>query len=488
MKKCTVTVTDEVYCVFSGLAPQHLEFLVNKFALMVEGARFMPKFKLGVWDGKVKFFSPTGKIFHRLLDEVLPFLEQWGYDAELIDNRVPRILPTQRIHEEWFLNRPGAAPNIILRDYQVAAVNTALESGGGILLMCTGAGKTFTVAALCDALGQSNIRCMVIVPSVDLVEQTATTFKLCGLDVGMYGGNTKDVNHQHVISTWQSLQNNPQLLKGTSGKNSLTIENNGNNVDGKFDCIIVDECHGAKAAVIGDLLNNAGIDIPFKFGCTGTIPKSLIDQTTIKGTLGSVIYEIKAMTLMESGYLASVEIEPVELQETVLEEFPDYSSEKAFLTRSEERLDCLADLIISKAAQYGNTLVLVNSIKQGKALQALISDSVFLYGATENEVRAEWYSTFENTDNLIVFASYGIASTGISINRIHCLIAIDSGKSYTRVIQSCGRSLRIGHDKTKAHVIDVYSNLKWSKKHARERAKYYKEAQYPMAKVKKLKV
>ena len=484
MKKCTVTVTDEVYCTLSGLRPPDLEFLVNKFALMVEGARWMPKFRLGVWDGKVKFFTNTGKIFHRLLDEVIPYLDNWGYDVELVDKRIPTKLPTKRITENWFLNREGAAPNIVLRDYQVNAVNLALETGGGILLMCTGAGKTFTVAALCDALGQDDIKCMVIVPSVDLVEQTATTFRLCGLDVGVYGGKTKDVAHQHVVSTWQSLQNNPQLLKGASGFNE---DNYGSSSDA-FGCIIIDEAQGAKAAVIGDLLNTVGVNIPFRYGCTGTIPKPLIEKTTIKGTLGDVIYEINARELMDRGYLAQVEIEPIELQEDVEEEFPDYASEKAYLTKSQDRLECLADLVINKAEQFGNTLVLVNSIKQGKALQALIKDSIFLYGATENDVRAEWYSTFEEQDNLIVIASYGIASTGISINRIHALVMIDGAKSFVRCIQTVGRSLRIGRDKSKAHVVDVYSKLKWSKKHARERAKYYKEMDYPLLKVKKLKV
>lgn len=252
--------------------------------------------------------------------------------------------------------------------------------------------------------------------------------------------------------------------------------------------IIVSNCQGAKAAVIGELLNNVGINIPFRYGCTGTIPKPLIEKTTIKGTLGDVIYEINARELMDRGYLAQVEIEPIELQEDVVEEFPDYASEKAYLTKSPDRLDCLADLVISKAEQYGNTLVLINSIKQGKALQALIKDSIFLYGATENDVRAEWYSTFEEQDNLIVIASYGIASTGISINRIHALVMIDGAKSFVRCIQTVGRSLRIGRDKTEAHVVDVYSKLKWSKKHARERAKYYKEMDYPLLKVKKLKV
>jgi hypothetical protein len=36
--------------------------------------------------------------------------------------------------------------------------------------------------------------------------------------------------------------------------------------------------------------------------------------------------------------------------------------------------------------------------------------------------------------------------------------------------------------KTRAHCVDVHSKLKWSMKHWRERAKYYKESQYPVSK------
>ena len=191
---------------------------------------------------------------------------------------------------------------------------------------------------------------------------------------------------------------------------------------------------------------------------------------------------------MEHGYLAQVEIQPVEIQELADEDFPDYTSEKAFISRQPNRLDFIADYIIDRANAHGNTLVLVNNIKQGQQLHKLIKDSVFLYGATENEIRAEWYSTFANRDDLIVIATFGIASTGISIDRIFCLFMIDSGKSAIRTIQSIGRSLRKGHDKNSAKVYDVYSSLKWGKKHARERVKYYKKALYPVLKAIKAKL
>ena len=464
MKKVYITLRDEVYAHLTGLLPQDQEFLENKFAYMVEGAFFMPLYKLGRWDGKVRFFEKTGKIFLRLLDEVLPYLDNWNYEIELRDERPAKESINTRVTADWFARKENQQLKFNLRPYQVEAINLALEHGGGIIEAATGAGKTWIVGAMVDAYGQNDLKCMVIVPSVDLVDQTAATFKLGQIDVGTYGGKVKDLAHQHIISTWQSLQNNPKIIED-------------------FDVLIVDECHGAKAKVIGEIVNTFGAKISFRFGVTGTIPKQKIDQATIKGTLGEAIYTITASELMEMGYLAQLEIEPVEIQETVNEEFPDYASEKTYLGKNSDRLDFLADLIISKSQQHGNTFVLVNSIKQGKALASRIKDSVFLHGADDTEVRAEWYSLFEKRDDLIVIATFGIASTGISIDRIFCLFMIDSGKSFVRAIQTVGRSLRKGHDKDKVLCVDVHSKLKWSKKHFRERVKYFKEAKYYISKV-----
>lgn len=273
---------------------------------------------------------------------------------------------------------------------------------------------------------------------------------------------------------------------------NLHVEDNHNYI---ANGVIVANCHGIRAKVVGDLINKHGKHIAYRFGFTGTMPKPLIDQLTLRGSMGEVLLQVTAADLIKQGYLAQVEIEPVEIDDDLdLDEdgkpfeFPDYSSEKTFLSKSPKRLDFLADLIISKAQQHGNTFVLVSSIKQGQQLQKLIKDSVFLYGASESDVRAEWYTLFEDKSDLIVIATFGIASTGISINRIFCLVMIDAGRSFIRCLQSIGRSLRKGHDKDLAHVVDVYSTLKWSKKHFRERNKYYKEVKYPVSKVARYKL
>ena len=471
-KVCNITVSDEVFMNVTGLEPQDHAFFYKKYALLVEGAFFMPLYKLGRWDGRVRFFDKAGKVYQRLLPEIAEHIEQWGYDISLNDHRRPVKSVETRIDSEWFIRKmPEMKLKVKLRPYQVDAVNACLESpdNSGFIEAATGSGKTWMVAALCDAYAKNDLRTIVIVPSDDLVVQTAATFRLGLLDVGIYSGSMKDIYHTVVIATWQALQNNPSLMN-------------------EFQAFIVDEAHGSKAKVVGELINVAGKNIAYRFGFTGTMPKPEIDKLTLRGSIGDILYNISAAELMKMGYLAKLEIEPVEIEDNVDEDFPDYASEKAFLSKSKERLDFLADLIISKAQQYGNTFVLVSSIKQGKELQKLIKDSVFLHGADDTDVRAEWYSMFEKRDDLIVIATFGIASTGISIDRIFCEIMIDAGKSFIRAIQSVGRSLRLGHDKDRVHLVDVHSKLKWSKKHYRERAKYYKAAEYPVSKLVKYKL
>jgi superfamily II DNA or RNA helicase len=62
---------------------------------------------------------------------------------------------------------------------------------------------------------------------------------------------------------------------------------------------------------------------------------------------------------------------------------------------------------------------------------------------------------------------------------------VDAGKSFIKCIQSIGRGLRKAQDKERVHLVDVHSSLKWSRKHFRERKKYYTQAEYPVLKTQK---
>lgn len=479
-KKCHLTVKDEVWCYITGLHPSDLEFLWNKFAVFVDGYFFMPSYKLGRWDGKIRFFEKTGKTYYRLLDQILPYLDGWGYEINVTDQRKaitnPTIAGKLTRFDPLGLALEGEGLDVLgdvilpkgdkfmLRPYQLQAVLAAIEAGSGFVIAGTGAGKTSITAAISHIYSSHGYRTITIVPSGDLVSQTADWYSLLGMDVGIYSGDQKDIDHDNVVATWQALQYNPELLS-------------------QFQCLIWDEAHGVKATVGQKLINENGRHIAFRFGVTGTFPKPEVEQLALKSSIGPILIDIPAKWLMDNGYLAKVDIQPVELEETYVdEEFTDYGAEKAFLSKSPARMEKIADLIISNCATHGNTLVLVNSIPFGEKLASLIKGAVFLYGESPKDLRKEHYDMFEEHNDLIVIASSGIASTGISIDRVFCLMMIDPGKSFIKAIQSIGRGLRLADDKKFLFAVDVYSKLKWAKKHAKERAKYYAEAQYDILK------
>lgn len=471
--KCTLHIDDEINMRVHGLRPEHSQILYDKFGIMVDGAVHMPAYQLRRWDGKIRFFDQSGKTYFKLLDQIFPYLETWGYDVDLQEgNRVQPPVITDRIDDAFFRKE-----NWKLRPYQVEVVNGLLTEGSGLAVCATGAGKTAMCAALSMLLYQNNLQTIVIVPSSDLVTQTVNEFRAFlseyvadgSVTIGEYSGSEKDIDHPIVVATWQALQNQPEYMKF-------------------FSALIVDEAHGAKAAVIKKLINDHGRHIGHRYGCTGTVPKDKVSQMELLVSIGRIVREVPAHWLIQQGYLSEIEITPIETQDED-PELPDYASEKAYISNIDERAEVLAQRIMDLRDQYGNTMVLVDmkSLAQGRAIAELIPGAVYLDGGSKKQLRQEQYSQYADRDDVIIIASAGIASTGLSIDRIFCLVLLDTGKSFVKCIQSVGRGLRKKGDKMKIYVFDLYSKLKYAKKHYKERKKYYDEAKYPLNPVQKLK-
>jgi superfamily II DNA or RNA helicase len=352
--------------------------------------------------------------------------------------------------------------------------------------------NTLMCAALCTLYGNAGFKTLTIVPSKDLIEQTYKEYVVCELDAGRYYSEAKELKCQHLVSTWQSLKNNPTLME-------------------HFDMVIVDECHGAKGQQLQKLLIEHGGHIALRFGLTGTLPKAETDAMAVRICLGKVKYTIPAKELIDRGVLASLDINILQLEEDFDEEykqhlkelenepsfkkptltqfkdsyFPDYTAEKRYLQSANERLEWIADYIsVKRDEQRGNVFCLVDGVRFGKKLADNIEGAVFVHGKDKQKARQEIYNLFKTNDNLVVIATIHIASTGLNINRIFNMMFIDVGKSFIRVIQTIGRGLRKAKDKDSVLVTDICSDLKYSKRHLAERVKFYKEAQYPHKKTK----
>ena len=469
-------IKDEVNVKIEGLELGTRTTLVKKYKYEIPGARYQPSVRLGRWDGKVPFFNLGGTTYINLLPEILPYLDEQGYDVAVEDTRNYRtqfefatVDELTYQHKKWPKGHPKVGEPIVLRDYQPEIINRFLSNPQCVQEVATGAGKTIITAALADAVSAYG-RTIVIVPNKSLVTQTEDDFVNLELDTGVYFGDRKEYNRTHTICTWQSLNN---LLKNTKNAEAdITI---GEFLEGVV-AVIVDEVHQAKADALKTLLSGPFAQVPIRWGLTGTIPKEDYARQSINCMLGPVVGQLSASELQEAGHLAQCHVNVVQLVDH--KEYANYQSELKYLIETSERLDYIARLI-STIVDSGNTLILVDRISAGKALAERLPGSVFVSGATKAGERKEHYDEVAEASDKIIIATYGVAAVGINIPRIFNLVLLEPGKSFVRVIQSIGRGIRKAEDKDHVQIWDITSTCKFAKRHLTKRKTFYKEANYP---------
>ena len=476
MGTCKLVIEDEVNIKLEGLEVDIRRKLSNALKFEVPYARYMPQYKLGRWDGKVAFFGLGGTGYVNHLDTITKVLHKQGIEiADIEDRRHTIDLSFDTITADywgdktWPKGHPAEGEKIRLRDYQVEVINNFLENPQSLQEVATGAGKTIITATLSN-LTETYGRSLVIVPNKSLVTQTEEDYINCGLDVGVYFGDRKELGKTHTICTWQSLNILDKKFKDGSAVLSLAefLED--------VSTIIIDEVHQAKAEILKKLLTQNLRNAPIRWGLTGTIPKEKFEFESIHASIGPVIGQVTAKELQDKGVLSNCHVNIIQLIDTVAHR--DYQSELKYLVTNEKRLEYISSLL-NKIKDDGNTLILVDRISAGERLKDLIPGSSFVKGDVKLKDRKEAYDEINEGTNHVVIATYGVAAVGINIPRIFNLVLIEPGKSFVRVIQSIGRGVRKAKDKDFVQIWDLTSTCKFAKRHLTQRKKFYKEAQYP---------
>jgi superfamily II DNA or RNA helicase len=476
MSTTKLIIEDEVNIKFEGLDVDVRRKLANALKFEVPYARHMPHYQLGRWDGKVGFFGIGGSGYVNHLDVIQKVLLENNVEIVKIDDRRQTVeLYFEKINENywgdktWPKGHRDEGQPIRLRDYQLTVINNFLSHPQALQEVATGAGKTIITATLSKIVEPFG-RSLVIVPNKSLVTQTEDDYRNCGLDVGVYFGDRKELGKTHTICTWQSLNILEKKFKDGTGVLSLAEF-----LDG-VSTVIVDEVHQAKAEVLKNILTRNLRNAPIRWGLTGTIPKEDFAFQSILASLGPVIGNVTAKELQDKGVLSNCHVNVCQMID--LQVFRDYQSELKYLVTDKERIEYIANLL-NKVAKSGNTLILVDRISAGEKLKELIPDSTFISGAVKVKDRKEVYDEINEATNMTIIATYGVAAVGINVPRIFNLVLFEPGKSFVRVIQSIGRGVRKAKDKDFVQVWDITSTCKYAKKHLTERKKFYSEAQYP---------
>jgi len=356
-----------------------------------------------------------------------------------------------------------------LREYQEEVIRKAMRLGTGTCVLGTGAGKTFTTAALIEnffraSKDKDTFKCLMLVPDLGLVTQTYDEFLNCGTT--------------YKLTKWTG-KSKPDFTANVIVANIGIIQSRFDDNDWLkyIDLLIVDECHKITAGnKISKIVQQ--IKTPNKFGFTGTLPEDQLNKWSIIGKLGPVIYEKSSYELRLEDYLTNVSIKILNINYSPRPYFSGqtgYRDELEYIYNSDKRNGIIRSLV-SKLSN--NTLIMVNHIAHGEVIEEYLktieSKKVyFIRGEVDVQERERIKQIMERETNVVVVAISAIFATGVNVKNLHNIIFASGGKSFIRTVQSIGRGLRKHDSKDKLIIFDMCDQLNYGIAHCDKRKSIY---------------
>ena len=340
---------DEVYLKATA-QPHIMRELSEHFTFNVPNARYMPQYKAGIWDGKLRLLSyHNGTIYAGLVSNIQEFCEERDYELECELDADENF----SMHEaDEFIKELNIPSDLIPRvyDYQIEAFVSAVRKRRMLLLSPTGSGKSLIIYLLARFyLEEQDKKLLIIVPTTSLVAQMTKDFEDYGLSNStnkvhqIMAGRSKETESRIVISTWQSLFRMSKKYFD------------------QFGMITIDECHGVKSKSLTGILTKTP-NVKYRFGTTGTLDGMLTNKLVVEGLLGSVRRVIETKTLIDAKVLSDFVVKAIILQhEEKVSSALKYQDEIDYLIENDSRNTFIKNLVLSLE---GNTLVLFNYIEK----------------------------------------------------------------------------------------------------------------------------
>lgn len=406
----------------------------------VKGYRYMPAFKMGVWNGKKSYFR-DGKINLGLWKECvkgcqeigLPFVlenkDEFPLNRDItyedVDNFCKEFYKTHKVKNkdgEWVPFMPyehqiDSAYKILRNRYCMAEVAT---SGGKSLIISI---VMFYTLKYIDP----DAKFLLIVPSITLVTQFYDNI----LEYNMGVNNLMDYRDKAIdeilenghapmnLRVEEVMSDRPRKHSGTENANIYigtyqSLEKWPKEFFEQFHTVACDEAHGAKAKTVTTILKRTFTHAYSRFGVSGTFPgDDTCEILNIQSVLGPKITEVSADQLKKKGIITPMEIKAVIMNHND-KDFGDrldgirrggmgkeaHILEKDYIHVSGKRLDIITK-IVSKCDS--NTLLLFHSIEYGTKLHNTLKESLpdkeFFYidGQVRNKEREKIKEAMENT-------------------------------------------------------------------------------------------
>ena len=436
----------------------YLKLMKEKFTEYVPGFQFMPAYKSGAWRGTICMINnTTNSLPYGLLFDLVRFhRKHFKNNTLIIEEEVKDLFRGKKFRPKWDLSLKPYP-------YQKECIMSCLDKTKGIIRSATASGKSLVIAYIIRTLltrKSSNVKkVVIIVPSTSLIEQFKGDLIGYGFDsklIGKVFAQSKEWDTPVTISTWQTLSRNLERVMN-------------------YDCVIVDEVHGAKALLLKKILEKS-VRAKYRLGFTGTLHSATLDNWNVKSYLGPILREYPSGLLAEQGYISKCTINMLNMEYSNEDWEGTYDEIKDEVFTNPFRMALLREL--TKALDH-NVLLLVGKVeKEGEVLKEVLKgidkEVVFLSGKDSVEEREKWRKKCMNNNNIALCATYGIFQQGINIPNQKYIVLASPFKSKIRVLQSVGRSLRKHADKEDGAIIfDIHDHTKHFDKHGDIRVRHY---------------
>ena len=459
-------------------AEPHVDYeLRDHFTFEVPNAKFMPQYRGRNWNGEIHLYDLRSKrLYVGLFDRLVSFCANREYKFKFEDNKYygSPFEINEHISREGVKDYLASITNLKVRDYQLEGVYDALRRNRRLLISPTASGKSLMIYAIVRYFVSKNQKILLVVPTTSLVEQMYKDFEDYGLNPDsychrIYSGKEKSNEYPVTITTWQSIYKLDRQFF----------------VD--YDVVIGDEAHLFKSKSLISIMTKLD-NAKYRFGFTGTLDGTQTHKWVLEGVFGPSYKVTRTAELMESGHLAKLDIQCIVLKHPP-QKFEVFEDEVQYLIGHDQRNTFIKNLVLDLK---GNSLVLFQRVEaHGKPLYDLINESVvgdrkvfFVHGGVDTQEREEVRYIVDTEENAVIVASYGVFSTGINIRNLHNVVFASPSKSRIRNLQSIGRVLRKGNNKTKARLYDISDDCSYRSKknytlnHLIERIKIYNEEKF----------
>jgi len=374
--------------------------IAEAFSFYVKGYKFMPQYKSGRWDGRIKMFDVRTRLFPRGL---LPRLVEWCSNNDYvikIDSDDKAKFRPQVEYDIAFLDNWKKYGKLEPKSYQKSSIETALKQNQTLILSPTGSGKSYVIYMIVRyLLEHTKEDILITVPTTSLVEQLYSDFNDYAVDwnvenyvTKIYSGKEKNTKHRVKISTWQSIYKLPSSWFS------------------RFGAYICDEAHGADAKSISSIVDKIP-DAPIRIGLTGTLDGSKLHELEMLSRFGNLFVAATTKDLMDSGDLAELDIRCLKIRysddDVKLVKSLDYQGEIDFLVSNERRNNVLVNAALNEPK---NVLMLFNFIdKHGAKLYDLLKAKAdqynkkiyYIHGGIEVEDRERIRQLLEKENPIV---------------------------------------------------------------------------------------